>query len=197
MNTENSTTDSELIDQFIKGDKKAFENLLNRYRLQLYSYLCRMISDNETAKDLFQDVIMSVLKSLPQYNDEQKFSSWLFRIAHNTAMNFINRQKIKSTLMINTDELIEFETMSEESISIDDLLAKKEAAEILKSSIDKLPVEQKEIVLLRHHSEMPFKEIANMLDCPLNTVLGRMRYALLNLRKIIHLEIGGDISNVL
>jgi RNA polymerase sigma factor (sigma-70 family) len=194
-------SDSSLIVRFLSGDTKAFEALINPYRQRVYSYLCRMVSDSDAAKDLFQDMMVKVLKSLPKYQEQQKFSNWLFSIAHNLAMNYIQKQKQKSTIILGNEfsdsdtEL--FGVLADESFSPEEILKKKELQDILKSSIEKLPIEQKQILLLREYSGLPFKEIARMLDCPLNTVLGRMRYALLNLRKIIHQEIGGDISNVL
>jgi len=123
----------------------------------------------------------------------------LFSIAHNLAINYIQKQKsaiiLEDTFTDTDTELLD--AWADESFSPEEILKKKELQDILKSSIEKLPIEQKQILLLREYSGLPFKEIAQMLDCPLNTVLGRMRYALLNLRKIFHQEIGGDISNVL
>ncbi len=201
MNKHDPGSDSSLIARFLSGDTTAFEALINIYRQQVYSYLCRMVGDSEAAKDLFQDVILNVLNALPKYREQQKFSNWLFSIAHNLAMNHIQKQKHQSAVILEdsfadaNSELIG--TLADESFSPEEILNKKELQEILKTSIEKLPVEQKQILLLREYSGLPFKEIAQMLECPLNTVLGRMRYALLNLRKIIHQEFGGDISNVL
>ena len=191
-------SDSSSIAEYLNGDTKAFEMLINRYRQRLYSYLCRMTSDHEAAQDLFQDVIVNVLEALPRYQEQKKFSSWLFSIAHNVAMNYIQKQRKKmifNTFSDSDSELLDIP--ADDSISPESILKEKQLQGILKSSIEKLPVEQKEILLLREYSGLPFKEIALMLDCPINTALGRMRYALLNLRKIIHREIGGDISNVL
>ena len=201
MKEHNIGSDSLLIARFLNGDKTAFEKLINQYRQQLYSYLCRMVNDSEAAKDLFQDVMMNVLKSLPKYQDKQKFSNWLYSIAHNLAMNYIGKQHRKSEIMMNNTvigfDTVLFDSRADESFSPDEILKKKELKGILKFSIEKLPIEQKQILLLREHSGLSFKEIASIVNCPLNTVLGRMRYALLNLRKIINQEIGGDISNVL
>jgi len=201
MKAHDPGSDSLLIAQFLSGDTTAFETLINQYRQRLYSYLCRMVSDSEAAKDLFQDVIVNVLKALPKYREQRKFSNWLFSIAHNLAMNYIQKQKQKSAIILeNTFSETDKELLSAwavESFSPEEILKKKELQGILKSSIEKLPIEQKQILLLREYSGLPFKEIAQMLDCPLNTVLGRMRYALLNLRKIIQNDIGGDISDVL
>ena len=194
-------SDSSLIARFLSGDTTAFETLINPYRQRLYSYLCRMLGDSEAAKDLFQDVVVNVLNALPKYQEQRKFSNWLFSIAHNLAMNYIQKQKQKSAIILeNTFSDTDSEMLNawaDESFSPEEILKKKELQDILKTAIEKLPTEQKQILLLREYSGLPFKEIAQMLDCPLNTVLGRMRYALLNLRKIIHQEIGGDISNVL
>jgi RNA polymerase sigma-70 factor (ECF subfamily) len=194
-------SDSLLIARFLSGDKTAFEALINQYRQKLYSYLYRMVSNSEAAKDLFQDAIVNVLKALPKYREQQKFSNWLFSNAHNLAMNYIQKQKQKSAIILensfsDTDREL-LNAWADESFSPEEIMKKKELQEILKSSIEKLAIEQKQILLLREYSGLPFKEIELMLDCPLNTMLGRMRYTLLNLRKIVHQETGGDISNVL
>jgi RNA polymerase sigma factor (sigma-70 family) len=186
--------DSLLIARFQKGDHSAFEKLINQYRHRLYSYLCRMVNDSEAAKDLFQDTIMKVFKSLPKYREQQKFSNWLFSIGHNVAMNFIKKQNrtdeiISKQPFLNADA--EFSSIAaDDSFSPEKMLNTKELQQTIKLSIEKLPVEQKEVLLLREYSGLPFKEIAELLNCPLNTVLGRMRYALLNLRKLIQSDFG-------
>ncbi len=194
-------SDSALIAHFLGGNIKAFETLMNPYRQRLYSYLCRMVSDAEAARDLFQDVMVNVLKALPKYQEQKKFSSWRFSIAHNLATNYLQKQH-RLTAMRAEDadsdtstELLNLQ--ADDAFSPEEILNNKELETILKKAIEMLPVEQKQVLLLREYSGLSFKEIAQMMDCPLNTVLGRMRYALLNLRKIVHQEIGGDISNVL
>lgn len=192
--------DSSLITRFLSGDTKAFEPLINQYRQALYSYLCRMVNDSEAAKDLFQDTMMNILKSLPKYQEHQKFSNWLFSIGHNVAMNYIKKQK-KTFAIISEQTVFDIGTefnhaLVDHRFSPEKMISKTELQEILKSSIEKLSVEQKEVLLLREYSGLPFKEIAEMLNCPLNTVLGRMRYALLNLRKIIQSDFG-EIADVL
>ncbi|MBN2090583.1 sigma-70 family RNA polymerase sigma factor [candidate division KSB1 bacterium] len=194
-------SDSVLIARFVSGNTKAFETLMNPYRQRLYSYLCRMVGDAETARDLFQDVMVNVLKALPKYQEQQKFSSWLFSIAHNLATNYLQKQRRLSSMMTDDSDFdTSFELLNlqaDDALSPEEILKNKELGMILRKAIEMLPVDQKQVLLLREYSELSFKEIAQMMDCPLNTVLGRMRYALLNLRKIVHQEIGGDISNVL
>lgn len=201
MQEQDPGSDFVLIAKFLGGETAAFESLINPHRQRLYSYLCRMIDDPEAAKDLLQDVLVKVLQALPKYREQQKFSSWLFSIAHNLAMNDLQKRKRKSVVIgeksFSAAEAALFAATADEAFSPEEILQKKELKEILDSAIAKLPIEQKQILLLREYSGLPFKEIAQTLNCPLNTVLGRMRYALLNLRKIIHQEIGGGISNVL
>ena len=201
MQEQDPGSDSVLIAKFLGGDTAAFAALINPYRQRLYSYLCRMLGDSEAAKDLFQDALVKVLQALPKYREQQKFSRWLFSIAHNLAMNDLQRRKRKSAVIgensFSENEVELLAASADETFSPEEILRKKELKEILDAAIAKLPVEQKQVLLLREYGDMPFKEIAQTLNCPLNTVLGRMRYALLNLRKIIHQEIGGGISNVL
>jgi RNA polymerase sigma-70 factor, ECF subfamily len=190
-------TDSFLIAEFLGGDTTAFERLINPYRRRLYTYLCRMVGDPETAKDLFQDVALNVLKGLPNYREEQKFSGWMFSIAHNAAMNHIQKKKHQPETMMDKSYCEIMDSPADDSWNPDERLKHRDMKEILKSSIERLPVEQREILLLRETNEMPFREIAEMLGCPLNTVLGRMRYALHNLRRIIQREYGEELYDVL
>ena len=194
-------TDTELIIRYNNGHDQAFAILVDRYRRPLFSYLYRMVGDQEAAKDIFQDVFIKVLKALPDYQDRGKFINWLFSIANAVCIDYLRKKKRRikmetDTLFTDADaDLVK--DIPDPAFSPDDILQNKEQQQILRTAIQNLPIEQRQILLLREHSDLSFKEIANMLDCPLNTVLGRMRYALLNLRKIIKSDIGGDVSNVL
>ena len=197
MTEKQIATEALLISRFLNGDNRTFELLINPHRQRLYTYLCRMTGEAEAAKDLLQDVLLKVLQALPNYREQTKFSNWLFSIAHNLAINHVQRNQRQAALFDNDFRSSEPEFLPALSVSPEDILRKKELQVILKNAIEKLPPEQKQVLLLRQYSEMPFKEIAELLDTPQNTVLGRMRYALLNLRKIIQQETGGEISNEL
>ena len=194
MEYKQAVSDSELIQRYSNGDGRAFELLVNRYNRPLTAYLRRMVSDKHAADDLFQETFFKVIKALPRYQERGKFSSWLFGIANHVAVDYLRRQKrTKQHLYTECGEIKENESMQykDESNPLPDKeYDRLELKGILSQAVEKLPVEQKQVLLLRQYSGMTFKEIATQIDCPLNTVLGRMRYALLNLRKIMTNEFG-------
>lgn len=194
-------SDTQLIQRYLKGDSWVFEALVHRYEQSLYSYLIRLVGDREAANDLFQDVFFKVIKTLPRYKEQNKFSNWLFSIAHNVGIDYLRKRKRIATVELNDsieiDESVFDTAFDADNQSAEILFQRKENQQLLASAIEKLSVEQRDVILLREYSDMSFKEIAELLDCPLNTVLGRMRYALLNLRKIIEKDIQGGLSDVL
>ena len=201
MQADKIRTDADIIAQFQNGDEKAFAKLVNRYAASLYTYLYRMTGDKQTAEDLLQDLFVKVLKALPSYREQGKFSSWIFGIAHRLAVDFTRKKKRRAAFLpdipAKRDEMDIGSLVVEESLTPEELMHNKEHQQILSSAIDKLPPEQKQVLLLREHGDLSFREIAELVECPLNTVLGRMRYALLNLRKIISHELRGEITDVL
>jgi len=184
-------SDEELVEIYKKsGSNEAFEHLLTRYKNSLFSFLVRMVSDRTLAEDLFQEVFLRVIKSLPEYKSKDKFKSWIFRIANNLAIDHLRSVKRKKTSSIE-EEIFE---QKGRSIKVEDtlksachgpekILENRELQHILKNSIQSLTEEQKEIFLLRHESKMSFKEIADLLKCPLNTALGRMHCAIKKLKE--------------
>lgn len=191
-------TDSQLLHEFRCGDSHAFEALIQRYRKPLFSYLYRMTGNYDTAEDIFQDTFLKLLNNLSKYTEQGKFGNWLFGIAHNLIVDHARKNnKFRSTSL--EDESIGFSEieMNSNSDMPDVLTEAKEINEIILEGVLKLSFEQRQVFVLREHSEMPFREIAEMLDRPLNTVLAQMRYALINLRKYLEENYKGEISHVM
>jgi len=187
-------TDDELIEIYLKkgfDSQIAFETLLIRYKKSVYSFLLRMVSHKPVAEDLFQEVFMRVIKGLPEYKMENYFKSWIFRIANNLAIDYLRRKnKIKFSSL--EDEIGE---TKESKIKLHDrlksceplpekIIENKEFMKELSESMKNLTIEQREVFLMRHESGLSFKEIAKLLNCPLNTALGRMNQAIGKLKKI-------------
>ncbi|MEQ8167315.1 MAG: sigma-70 family RNA polymerase sigma factor [Candidatus Eremiobacterota bacterium] len=184
-------SDEELIEIYKKsGNNEAFETILTRYKNSLFSFLVRMVSDKTVSEDLFQEVFFRVIKSLPDYKSKDKFKSWIFRIANNLAIDHLRSIKRRKTSSIE-EEIFEEkgksikveDTLKSASHGPEKILEHKELQHILKNSIESLTEEQKEIFILRHESKMSFKEIADLLKCPLNTALGRMHCAMKKLKE--------------
>ncbi len=163
-----------------QGDASAFGALIKDYRKQLFSYLLKLCNNRTTAEDLFQDTLIRVWSGLPNYNEQNRFSSWLFSIAHNTAMDSYRRKKVRSRV-IHTDELPESTDFANPQKDVE----RKEAREILLEAVDALSDKQKQVFLLRQHGELSFREIAELTEQPLNTVLSHMHYSVKKIRKIL------------
>lgn len=194
-------TDDILLRRFQQGEFKAFDMIVERYQKPLFAYLMRFTGDAQIAHDIFQDTFLKVLKSLKNYREQGKFSNWLFGIAHHLAIDNLRREKrqqqiiSKSEGKLNHDD--DFEHITEPSFLPDRNIERQELKQILNNAINRLSNEQKEVFLLREHTDLTFKEIAELLNRPLNTVLAQMKCALLNLRKILTKEYRGEISHVL
>jgi len=169
--------EQELIKKCIQKDSVAFESLINIYRTKLYSYLLRSCGDRMTAEDLFQETLIKVWKGFNSYNEQNKFSSWLFSIAHNVAVDSIKSRSVRNT-QTAMDEIINY---SDENNPHKKLVI-QETRKMILSAVDSLTSKQKEVFLLRLHSGMQFKEIAKLTKQPLNTVLGHMHYAVSKIR---------------
>lgn len=176
-----------------KADEKAFNELLNRHQAKIYSYIYSMVKNPETANDIFQETFTKVVTKMDDnYNEQGKWIAWVMRIAHNATIDYIRKQK--RFLDVNSwyeedDTSDYFDRLNDDSwIDADEQLIKTEMNASLMRHISKLPEEQRSVVLLRHYYEMPFKEIAELTDVSINTALGRMRYALINLRKYFEEE---------
>jgi RNA polymerase sigma-70 factor (ECF subfamily) len=179
-------SDHELITGFVQGNGRCFEELINRHKTKVFSYISLYIRDQALAEDIFQDTFLKVIQSVKtgKYYEDGKFLSWVMRIAHNLIID--NFRRVKQLNVISNDgcELDLFNSSKLSDTNIEDDYIKKQIKKDVRSMIGCLPEEQREVVMLRHYADMSFKEIADMTGVSINTALGRMRYALINLRKI-------------
>lgn len=181
-------TDEELAMEYVKGNNRAFDELLSRTQTGIFSYIIFIVHNKEVANDLFQETFLKAITKLKdgKYTPSGKFNGWLIRIAHNAIMDWYRRQK--SQHLIDTDGSdITIAEMSDQQImetSREDILANTQVLEDVKAMIDFLPENQRDIVKMRYYQNLSFKEIAAMTNCSINTCLGRMRYALINMRRL-------------
>ena len=181
-----SQTDRELIRAYRNGDERSFETLLTRYQQGVFTKIHFVVRDEEIANDLFQDVwikVVQVLKS-GRYVEEGKFGPWVMRIAHNAAIDHFRRNR-KRRMVRPTDDFDIFETLSHDGPSAEERLVEGEIMNELRQLLPTLPEEQQQVVKMRLEHNLSFKEIAEETNVSINTALGRMRYALINLRKMV------------
>jgi len=182
-----SITDYELITQFIKGEQSCFEQLIHRHKNKVFSYISLYIRDKALVEDIFQDTFLKVIQSVKagRYSDNGKFLSWVMRIAHNLIIDHFRRLKQVNTISNDNYESDLFNSKSLAEDNIEDHMIKKQIHKDVRNIINNLPDDQREVIILRHYSGLSFKEIAEITDVSINTALGRMRYALINMRKIM------------
>ena len=176
--------DSELVSLYIAGDEKAFELLVNRHKNRVFTSIMLIVKDTDVAQDLLQDSFIKAIHTMKggRYNEEGKFSSWISRIAHNLAIDYFRKEKRNPTIQLE-DNIKAFNSLTYAEDSAEALQIKEETFARLKAMIDLLPENQKEVLIMRHYADMSFQEIAEATGVSINTALGRMRYALINLRK--------------
>ena len=179
-------SDSELIKSYLSGKEQALEVLISRHQQRVFSYILVRIQDEDLANDIFQDTFVKVINTLRKgkYNEEGKFLNWTMRIAHNLVIDHFRREKRMPT-MSPTDDFNIFNVLRDGSLNVESSLIKDQIESDLHKLIEQLPEEQKEVLKLRHFSGLSFKDIAEQTDVSINTALGRMRYALINLRKLM------------
>jgi RNA polymerase sigma factor (sigma-70 family) len=178
--------DKALIDRYLNGSEAALETLINRYKSKIYTHVIILVKDRETAEDIFQDTFIKVINTLKtgRYNEEGKFLPWVIRIAHNLAIDHF--RKVKKMPMSRSDEDYDiFGTISLSDNSIEHDIVQDQIYADVRKLIDLLPEEQRQVVIMRHYQGMSFKEISETTNVSINTALGRMRYAVLNIRKIV------------
>ena len=179
--------DYELIQRFIKGDESCFEQLIHRHKNKVFAYISLYIRDQALAEDLFQDTFMKVIQSVKsgRYQDNGKFISWVMRIAHNLIIDHFRRIKQMNTVSNDDYDSDLFNSRKLAESTVEDNMIRKQIQKDVRKMISRLPDDQREVVILRHYAGLSFKEIADMTDVSINTALGRMRYALINMRKIM------------
>jgi RNA polymerase sigma-70 factor (ECF subfamily) len=183
----NQFDDQQLVVEYIKGNESAFEILLERHRDKVFNYIVYMLKDIQLSEDVFQETFFKAIYTLKsgRYNEEGKFLPWIMRIAHNLIVDQFRRIKKMPALEPRDEEHDIFSTLRILDDNVQDQLIESEIHTDLKKIINHLPEDQREVVLMRHFADMSFKEIADATNVSINTALGRMRYALLNLRKMI------------
>ncbi|MCD4695603.1 MAG: sigma-70 family RNA polymerase sigma factor [Bacteroidales bacterium] len=180
--------DKELISRYINGDHSGLEKLIYRHQNRIYAYILMIVKDKDLADDLFQDTFIKVINTIRagSYNEEGKFLQWVMRIAHNLIIDhFRKSNRIPVVDNSKNEDFDIFDTINVRDKSIEERIITDQIHKDVRKLIELLPAEQKEVLYMRHFAEMSFKDIADVTDVSINTALGRMRYALINLRKII------------
>lgn len=187
MTTQEKSDEKLLVAQFAAGNTGAIETLIDRHRKRVYNYILMMVRDRSLADDIFQETFIKVISSLEtgRYTHDGKFVSWVLRIAHNQVIDYFRAKKGKRQIT-STDAGYEVlgNCQSEEN-NAEQAIISTQTADAIRMLVDKLPVEQREVIVMRHYMDLSFKEIADQTGVSINTALGRMRYGLINLRKLI------------
>ena len=178
--------DALLVKKYVAGDETALATLIKRHQSKIYGFIYSKISDRDISDDIFQDTFIKVIKTLKSnsYNEEGKFLPWVMRIAHNLIIDHFRKNK-KMPMFRETEEFSIFSIMSDNSMTIENQMISEQVEKDLKKIIEELPEDQKEVLVMRIYQDLSFKEISELTGVSINTALGRMRYALMNLRKVI------------
>jgi RNA polymerase sigma-70 factor (ECF subfamily) len=184
--TKTMIADGVLIKRYLEGNQAAFEALVKRHKTRIYSSVLAIVNDHYLAEDIFQETFIKAIHSIRQgkYNHEDKFLPWALRIARNLAIDLI-RQKKRLPMVITSDGQDLFQTLNIFDKSQEEIHIETDEISMLKSWIHQLPDEQKEVLILRNYAELSFKEISEITNTNINTCIGRMHYAIINLRKMM------------
>lgn len=179
-------SDALLVKDYVAGDESALATLIKRHESKIYGFIYSKISDRDVSNDIFQDTFIKVIKTLKtsSYNEEGKFLPWIMRIAHNLIIDHFRKSK-KMPLFRETEEFSIFSVMTDNSLTIENKIIAEQVEVDIRKIIEELPNDQKEVLMMRMYQDMSFKEISELTGVSINTALGRMRYALMNMRKII------------
>jgi RNA polymerase sigma factor (sigma-70 family) len=179
-------SDQELVSYYLKGNESALEILVKRHKKKIFSYIYLIVKDRSLAEDIFQDTFIKVINTLKanNYNEEGKFLPWVMRIAHNLVIDHFRKAKKMQTTSGGDDWNI-FDTLNMFEDNVQEKMVKKQIRDDVRKLIDKLPNDQREVLVMRHYEDLSFKEISELTNVSINTALGRMRYALINLRAMI------------
>lgn len=186
MNAE-QRSDKELVASYLKGNHTSVEKLIHRHQGRIYAYILMLVKDRQLADDIFQDTFIKVIRTLKNgsYKEEGKFIQWAMRIAHNLIIDHFRKSKRLPVVDNNNDQYDLMDNISMTDASVEEQIITDQIHEDLRKLIGFLPDEQREVLYLRLYAEMSFKEIAELTEVSINTALGRMRYALINMRKMI------------
>jgi RNA polymerase sigma factor (sigma-70 family) len=186
MNNQIQLSDQQIVNMYINGDTAAFSTLITRYKDKIFTSIYLLVKDRYLAEDLFQDVFIRVIDTLKsgRYTDEGKFLPWVMRIAHNLCVDHFRKIKRNPTIKTSDDRDI-FEVLNFSEAGVDSRIMDEQTSDKVRRMIDLLPEDQREVIVLRHYADLSFKEISQLTNCSINTALGRMRYGLLNLRKMM------------
>lgn len=181
-----SYNDQDLVKVYITGNELGLQELLRRHKSKIYTSIYLLVKDQYLAEDIFQDAFIKVINTLRsgRYNEEGKFLPWVMRIAHNLVIDYFRKEK-RTPIITSSDGMDVFNMLQFYDESAEDKMLRDQTHKDLKEMIHLLPDEQKEVLLMRHYADLSFKEIADLTEVSINTALGRMRYALSNLRKML------------
>ncbi|MBT3385541.1 MAG: sigma-70 family RNA polymerase sigma factor [Prolixibacteraceae bacterium] len=187
MSTTKLLNDNELVQQFINGDQNSLEILIHRHKSRVFSYILLIVKNQELAEDIFQETFIKVIRSLKRgkYIENGKFVSWVLRISHNLIIDHFRKEKLKGTISNDSSDVDIFNSQKFSEETIEDQMINSQILSEVKELIYELPEDQQQVIYMRHYMDMSFKEISEQTDVSINTALGRMRYALINLRKLI------------
>ncbi len=179
-------SDALLISKYIKGDESALSLLIERHQSKIYGFIYSKVSDRDISDDIFQDTFMKVIRTLKtkSYNEEGKFLPWVMRIAHNLIVDYYRNNK-KMPMQRDTEEFSVFSVIHDNNPNIENQIIGLQIESDLRKLVEELPDDQREVLVMRMYQDLSFKEISDLTGVSINTALGRMRYALMNLRKII------------
>lgn len=177
-------SDQSLVKQYIQGNESCLEMLIKRHKDRLFTTIILIVKDSYIAEDIFQETFIKIIKNLKagKYNEEGKFLPWAARIARNMAIDYFRKTKRIPTITDSSGQDV-FRTIKIKTENREQQIIRSEKESLVRSAIDKLPPEQRQVLILRHYGDLSFKEIAKMTDVSINTALGRMRYAITNMRK--------------
>lgn len=179
-------SDQSLVNQYVQGNEACLEMLINRHKERIFTTIHLIVKDTYIAEDLFQETFIKIIRNLKRgkYNEEGKFLPWAIRIARNMAIDYFRKMKRMPTITGSDGEDV-FRKIKLAVDNKEEQIIRTEKEDMVRSVIDKLPAEQRQVLILRHYGDLSFKEIAEMTNVSINTALGRMRYALNNMRKMM------------
>ncbi|MDR2969751.1 MAG: sigma-70 family RNA polymerase sigma factor [Tannerellaceae bacterium] len=186
MNTLKSMTDEQLVSMYAKGENTAFDVLLNRYKSSIHSYIYYIVRNRELTEDIFQETFVKVIMTIKQgrYTENGKFKAWITRIAHNLIIDYFRQERSENTLSNDEVEVDLFNNIKLCDGTVEDSMVRRQVLSDVRKLVSHLPENQREVLEMRYYKDLSFKEIAEMTGVSINTALGRMRYAILNMRRM-------------